>query len=101
MHVLSFLFSPNVEEENEDFDQEAVEELYRQVFSDLSIDSEENDTLKSFLEENKPPLDQLLWTRSSAFRVGSEFLSDDSTSNTSLFRCINAIVHAIEMTCMK
>ena len=95
-----FSISPSVEEENEDFDQEAVEELYRQVFSDLSIDSEESDTLKDFFQGTKPPLSQLIWTRASAFRIGSEFLSEDSDSNTSLLRCINAIVHVIEMTCM-
>ena len=93
---------PTVEAENESFSEEAVEELYRTLFTDLVVDSEENQELFEFFRgDNRPPEDKLIWTRASAFRMGVEFLGEDRDTNVSLMKCINSIVHALEMTCMK
>jgi poly(U)-specific endoribonuclease len=87
--------------ENEDFDEEQVEELYREVFADLSVDREENEELFDFFREtNRPSNEKLIWVRASAFRIGSEFLSEDGDNNVALLKCINMLVHALEMTCM-
>lgn len=52
-----------------------------------------------------PIPDKLLWLRAAAFRIGSEFLSpdecNDKDSDTSLLRCINVIVHALEQSRME
>lgn len=93
---------PTVEAENESFSEEAVEELYRTLFTDLVVDSEENQELFDYFRgDNRPPEDKLIWTRASAFRMGVEFLGEDRDTNVSLMKCINSIVHALEMTCMK
>ena len=95
------MISPNVPEENEDFDLSSVEEIYHELFSDLTIDCEENERLTCFLQETPPPISQLIATRSCAFRIASEYLSEeDSDANIQLLRCINVIVHVIEKTCM-
>ena len=78
-----------------------MEELYHELYSDLTIDCEEHERLTSFLQDTPPPLSQLIATRSSAFRIASEYLSEeDSITNVQLLRCINVIVHVIEKTCM-
>jgi hypothetical protein len=88
--------------ENEDFCEEEVQELFRNVFIDLSIDGEENQELFEFFNEtNRPPKNRLHFTRAAAFRIGVDFLSEERESNVSLLKCINAIVHALEMTCMR
>lgn len=97
---------PAVDHENDDFEEDQVEELYREIFGDLAVDREENQELFDFFRgTNRPPLDKLIWARSTAFRIGSEFLSDDdeedNANNVALLKCINAIVHALEKTCMK
>jgi poly(U)-specific endoribonuclease len=85
--------------ENEDFCEEEVQELFRNVFIDLSIDGEENRELFEFFNEtNRPPKNRLHFTRAAAFRIGVDFLSEERESNVSLLKCINAIVHALEMT---
>lgn len=102
VHAVEITCMEPVVNDNEDFSEESVEELYRTVFTDLSIDGEENKELFQFFKEtNRPPASKLIFSRSAAFRIGVEFLSEDRESNVSLLRCINAIVHALEMTCMK
>ena len=76
------------------------ESYYRSVLSDLTIDREESNELKSKFEEANPPPDKLVWLRAAAFRIGCEFLTDDRAKNVSLLRSINAIVYALEITCM-
>mmetsp|Transcript_55621 Transcript_55621/g.64996 ORF Transcript_55621/g.64996 Transcript_55621/m.64996 type:complete len:473 (+) Transcript_55621:34-1452(+) len=73
-----------------------VADYYREILTDLSIDSEENVELQNFFSENSIPLDKLVYIRASAFKIGSEYLNDDKAKNISLFRCINVIVHVIE-----
>jgi poly(U)-specific endoribonuclease len=78
-----------------------VETFYRQILTDSVIDQEENQDLIDFFSDANPPPDKLVWLRSSAFRIGSELLSeDDKDRNVAILRAINAIIHALEKTCM-
>lgn len=73
-----------------------AEAFYREIFGDLTVDREEAQELKDFLDGANPPPDKIVWLRATAFRIGSEFLTDDRETNVSLLRAINAIVHAVE-----
>ena len=77
-----------------------IEALYREVFGDLSVSREEDTQIREKLEEINVPPAKIVWVRATAFRIGCEFLTDDQESNVQLLRCINAIVHAVEMTCL-
>jgi hypothetical protein len=77
-----------------------IEALYREVLSDLSVSREEDTEIRQRLEEINVPPAKIVWVRAAAFRIGCEFLADDRESNVQLLRCINAIVHAVEMTCL-
>mmetsp|Transcript_128052 Transcript_128052/g.190805 ORF Transcript_128052/g.190805 Transcript_128052/m.190805 type:complete len:468 (+) Transcript_128052:206-1609(+) len=77
-----------------------VETFYRQIFADLVVDQEESQQLVDFFSKANPPPDKLVWLRATAFRLGCEFLSDDKDRNVALLRAINAIIHALEKTCM-
>ena len=77
-----------------------IEALYREVLSDLSVSREEDTEIRQKLEEINVPPAKIVWVRAAAFRIGCEFLADDRESNVQLLRCINAIVHAVEMTCL-
>lgn len=110
---------PGLEEEGGgDFSDEGVEELYRSVYDSGEgagedgdddgppvIDADESAAIHSFFSEDatRPPLGRLVWMRSTAFRIGSEFLNEDNdrAANVSLFRSINVVVHSLELTCMK
>ncbi len=82
------------------FDKSKVDEFLHNIFSDLSVDQEENSELVAFFaEHNPPPPEKLVFTRSSAFRIGSDFLGDDNDKNVQLLRCINVVVHAFESSC--
>ena len=84
------------------FDEDKLLEFYRGLFSDLSVDQEENQELAAFFtEENPPPKDQLVNVRASAFRIGCEYLTDEKASNVSLLRCINVVVDSFEECCLK
>ena len=79
-----------------------VVEYYHEIFADHKLDEEENETLINFFHKLNPPPDIIIKIRASAFRVAAEHLSDDDDSiNVSNLRCINAIVHAIETTCLE
>lgn len=79
-----------------------VESFYREIFVDPGVDREEAAELTEFLEKLNPPPDKLVWLRSTAFKVGCEFLSeDDREYNVNLLRTINFLVHAIETSCMQ
>jgi hypothetical protein len=96
-----FNSSPKTDNDDEDtLNEETTEEYYRQIYSDLNVDREESQDLFSFFEELKPTPTRLIWSRAAAFRIASEFLTDDKESNVSLLKCINSIVHAIEVKCM-
>ena len=78
-----------------------VEQLYRSVFTDLTVDQEEATELVKFFAGLNPPPDKLVWLRAAAFRIGCEFLSDENDKNVALLRAINSIVHSLEHTCME
>lgn len=69
------------------------------------ISCSEADALQEFLtsDATRPPLDCLVWLRSSAFRLGSQYLDEDGDKdkNVALFRSVNVVVHIIEKCCMK
>jgi len=77
-----------------------VEGFYRTIYTDLKVDQEEAQELVDYFSKLNPPPDKIVWLRATAFRLGCEFLSDDSDNNVALLRAINAIVHALEKTCM-
>lgn len=78
-----------------------VEATYRSYFADGQLDWNESEQLVKFLNEINPPPDVLVWMRATAFRIGCEYLSDDRDANVGLLRTINAIVHAIETSCLQ
>jgi poly(U)-specific endoribonuclease len=78
-----------------------VEAFYRSIFSDLTLDRNEASEVTTFFEECNPPPDKLVWLRATSFRIGCEFLGEDQDNNVALLRCINAIVHTLETTCME
>ena len=102
--MLLFLFlsfSPK-DLDGSNFDEGKLTEFYNNIYSDLTVDPEENQQMGDFFgSENTPPEDQLINTRASAFRIGREHLTDDRETNVKLLRCINAVVHAFEMTCFR
>ena len=86
------------------------ESFYREIFADLTVSREESSEIKQMFIDSNPPPDKLIWLRTAAFRVGSEFLQsseegDDEEevvgSNIALLRAINIIVHNLELTCMR
>lgn len=108
---------PSLEEEGgEEFSKEGVEALYCSLYETEDEDGdgdedgpvisrEEANALRDFLtdEATRPPLSMLIWLRSTAFRLGSQYLDEenDRAKNVALMKSINVIVHIIETTCMK
>jgi len=79
--------------------------LYREAFSDLTIDREESSQLRELFSKANPPPDKIVSLRGGAFRIGCEFITeeDDDESrqkNISLLKSINGIVHALELSCL-
>jgi hypothetical protein len=99
-HHEHYNYSPKLDDGNSEFDAEAVEEFYKGIFADLSVDMEENESLLSFFQENIPPSGSLVSLRATAFKAAVEFLNDDQENNISLLRCINVAVHGFETTCL-
>jgi hypothetical protein len=92
--------SPKNADGQSDLDAEKAEEFYKGIFSDLSVDQEENDDLVTFFKQNIPPAGSLVALRATAFKMAAEFLTDDTENNIALLRCVNVIVHAFERTCL-
>ena len=107
---------PNLGEGGEEYSQEAAEELLSSLYGSdggevneedeaPGISSAEADALQEFLtcDATRPPLDNLFWLRSAAFRLGSQYLDEDGDKdkNVALFRSINVVVHIIEKCCMQ
>jgi hypothetical protein len=86
---------------NSSFDGEAVDAFYTQLFDSLTVDDEENAELVAFFKANVPPQDSLVSMRAAAFKSAVEFLSDDRDKNVALMRCINAVLHQYESTCLR
>lgn len=85
-------------EDAEELDMEEVDNFYRGVFSDLSIDRDESAELYEFFQSKEIPVGQFTAICAASFRIGCEFLSEDMEENVSLLRCINYIVHVFEQT---
>lgn len=82
-------------------DEDALTEFYTNIFEDSKIENEENAELVKFFKDDYPPdAASMVTTRATAFKVASDFLSDDKDKNTQLLRCVNVVVHAFEMNCM-
>ncbi|KAL7486371.1 hypothetical protein ACHAW6_011964 [Cyclotella cf. meneghiniana] len=110
---------PHLEEGGgHEFTKEKAEELLCSLYETQGGEEEEEEeeeapgvnkaeavALKEFLtdEATRPPLDCLVWLRSAAFRLGSQYLDEegDRDKNVALFRSVNVVVHIIEDTCMK
>jgi hypothetical protein len=86
---------------NSEYDGDRVEAYFQDIFSDLTVNQDENQELVSFFQENIPPADSLVAMRAAAFKAAVDCVADDKETNVSLLRCINAIVHNFEMTCYK
>eukprot|EP00529_Nitzschia_sp_RCC80_P023058 CAMPEP_0113489350 /NCGR_PEP_ID=MMETSP0014_2-20120614/26483_1 /TAXON_ID=2857 /ORGANISM="Nitzschia sp." /LENGTH=476 /DNA_ID=CAMNT_0000383083 /DNA_START=104 /DNA_END=1534 /DNA_ORIENTATION=+ /assembly_acc=CAM_ASM_000159 len=83
------------------YDDDAAQEFFSGIFSDLSIDQEENADLVAWFEANVPPEDSLVSMRATAFKSAVDHLSDDKDANTKLLRCINVVVHNFEQACFE
>ena len=99
-----------------EFSKDAVEELLHSTYGAQGgevgdetdgpvITKEESAALQEFLSNGatRPPLPMLVWLRSTAFRIGSQYISEENQKekNVALLRSINAVVHIVESTCMK
>ena len=85
------------------FDKEQVPAFYQSIYKDhLIIDKQENERLvKLFREDNPPPIKELTFVRATAFKVGCDYLTENSDLNVSLLKCINVVVHAFESVCLQ
>eukprot|EP00550_Attheya_septentrionalis_P005727 CAMPEP_0198280736 /NCGR_PEP_ID=MMETSP1449-20131203/746_1 /TAXON_ID=420275 /ORGANISM="Attheya septentrionalis, Strain CCMP2084" /LENGTH=478 /DNA_ID=CAMNT_0043976175 /DNA_START=98 /DNA_END=1534 /DNA_ORIENTATION=- len=103
VHALEMTcMTPKGSNEDSPFEESMVEEKYREIMSDMSMDRSESQELYQFFTEDCPvPPSKLIWTRATVFRIGSELLADDKETNTQLFRTINAIVHFFEIACLQ
>ena len=108
LFLLQFLIfhRPNTatnEVEEDSLDESKIDEFLREIFSDLSVDREESNDFVNLLkgESTAPPKSKLVWIRAAAFRIGSEYVSEDRDTNVKLLRSINAVVHCIERTCLR
>jgi hypothetical protein len=86
---------------NSDYDSDKIESYFQEIFSDLTVNQDENQDLINFFEENIPPSDSLVSMRAAAFKAAVDCLAEEKESNVSLLRCINSVVHCFEMTCYK
>jgi hypothetical protein len=93
---------PKVPDGNSEYDAEKVEEFFSSIYSDTTIDQEENQAIASFFQDNIPPKDSLVTMRAAAFKAACDALQDDNKEgNVALLRSINVIVHNFELTCFK
>jgi hypothetical protein len=84
-------------------DPDVLTEFYTNIFADHQIVSEENAELVAFFKETSPPdAASMTTTRALAFKAACENLSEenDKEHNVQLLRCVNAVVHAFELTCL-
>jgi hypothetical protein len=95
-----FTCSPKKVNDYTDFDNEKVEEFYKNLYSDLAVDQDENSDLFTFYQRNTPPPDDLVSLRATAFKAASDLLNDDKEHNSAILRCVNAAVNAFERTCL-
>lgn len=110
---------PSLDDDNDggnNFSQDAIEELLSSIYQskDENDDGDEDGpvvqgteamALRKFLtnKSTRPPLSELVWLRTSAFRLAAQYLDEGGrkAKNVALLKSINVIVHIIETTCMK
>lgn len=98
--LIHFLCSPKDTEGNAEYDSTKVEDFYREIFSDLSVDRDESEDLFTFFQDNIPSAMDLVPLRAAVFKTASEYLTDDTENNTALLRCVNFVINAFERTCL-
>jgi len=83
-------------------DTDVYTEFYKSLYEDLSIDREESEALYNFFKKTNPPdLATLTKARFLAIKVGCDYVTGEASSDVNLFRCINSVVHAFEMSCLQ
>ena len=102
IYFIFHLRSPKSDDGNCTFDDDANCEFYTKLYTDLTVDQDENEQLKEYFENNIPSKSYLIQMRANAFKVAVPFLSDDGDKekNVALLRCINVILHNFELTCL-
>lgn len=73
--------------------------FYKSIYEDLTIDQEESAELFAFFLANPPERADLTATRSLAFRVATDYISEDKDANIQLLRAVNVVVYALHQTC--
>ena len=118
MHALeTTCLLPSLDDDGgNNFTQDAIEELLSSIYQskDENGDKQEDGpvvkgpeatALRKFLTNpsTRPPLSELVWLRTTAFRLAAQYLDEDGrrAKNAALLKSINVIVHIIETTCMK
>jgi hypothetical protein len=87
---------------NSEYDGDKVEDFLKGIYSDTTIDQEENQELLTFFQQNIPPTDSLVTMRAAAFKSAVDFLSQDNKeANVSLLRSINVVIHVFELSVFK
>ena len=77
------------------------EVMYRRIYEDLVIDEDECRGLSEFLSSMSLSSNQYVRIRGLAIRIGSEYLTSNRKSNTSLLKSINVVVHHLELAYLK
>lgn len=81
-------------------DEDEITNFYRSLFDGLSVDLEESEAINAYFSETNPPAnDSLVEVCALAFKVGALYITDDKVKNVQVLRCVNVIVHALEMAC--
>lgn len=89
---------PDLPNDNGNFDEDALAAFYKTILDGLSVDLEESEELGTYFKDTNPPgAGSISNARSLAFEVGAEHLTDSPETNTEVLRCINIIVHNLEM----
>ncbi len=75
-----------------------VEKFYRKVFAEGGVSQQEAHVMTDYFSSLNPPPDKLVWLRATAFRIGTQYLSDDKED---ILRTVNVICHELEHACME
>lgn len=108
---------PSLDEDGGDeFSQDAAEELLSSLYQSKDENGDGRDdgpvvkgaeatSLRKFLtnRSTRPPLSELVWLRTAAFRLAAQYLDEDGrrAKNAALLQSINVVVHIVENACMK
>lgn len=118
MHALeTTCLLPSLDDDGgHNFSQDAIEELLSSIYQSNDNNGDDDDdgpvvkgaeatALRKFLSNpsTRPPLSELVWLRTTAFRLAAQYLDEDGrrAKNVALLKSINVIVQIIETICMK